>query len=120
MGSDSPSAASGCGPGDPLILSERSCSMSNAFFVANDDWAQGLVPSPATLVGHVGLPWAVFPRAFPLTRLLQVCFLSGLVPGILLGLCPVESMIPDVHGAVLISAQPCDHPSSGPWLQGPR
>ena len=27
MGSNSPSAASSCGPGDPLILSEKSCSM---------------------------------------------------------------------------------------------
>ena len=108
MGSNGPSAASSYGPGDPRILSERSCSTSNTFLVAKDDWVQGLMPSPGTLVGHVGLG-RLFLRHSPSP--LQLCFFSGLVPGIPLDVCPGESMIPDVDGTTLIAAPPSDRPS---------
>ena len=50
MGSGCPSAASSCGPGDPPILSDRSCSTSNTFLVAKDGRVQGSclhLPSPS-------------------------------------------------------------------------
>ena len=80
MGSNRPSAASSCGPGDPPIFSERSCSTSDTFLVARDDWVQGLVPSLGTLVGQVGPPRAVIPPAFALTQPVPLSFLSGPLP----------------------------------------
>ena len=67
MGSGCPSAASSCGPGDPPILSERSCSTSNTFLVAKDGRVLGFVPSlaltpPPQLGAGPGLP----PRGSPL------------------------------------------------------
>ena len=120
MGCNSPSAASSCGQGDPPILSERSCSTSNTFLVAKDDWVQGLVPSSGTLVGHVGPPRAVIPPAFALTQPLRLFFASGLAPGIPLGIRAGESTIPDVDGAALTAAPSSDCPGWGPWLQGLR
>ena len=40
MGSKSLSAASSCGPGDPPIPSETSCSTWNTFLGAKDDWIE--------------------------------------------------------------------------------
>ena len=117
---DSPSAASSCGPGDPPILSERSWSTSNTFLVAKDDWVQGLVLSPGTLVGHEDPPRAVIPPALALTKPLRLFFLSRVVSGLPLGECPGESTIPDVDGAALTTSPPCDGPRWGPWLQGLR
>ena len=79
---------------------------------------QGLVPSPGTLVGHMGLPRAVIPPAFALTQPLGLLFLSGLGPGIQLDIRPGESVIPDVDGAALTVAPFSDRSSWGPWLQG--
>ena len=56
MGSGCPSAASSCGPGDPPILSDRSCSTSNTFLVAKDGRVQGVraftCPHPASATGR--------------------------------------------------------------------
>ena len=79
---------------------------------------QGLVPSPGILVGQVGPPRAVIPPAFALTQPLPLCFLSGLVPGIVLRVCPGESRIFDVDGTTLIITSPRDRPSWAPCLQG--
>ena len=101
MGSDTPSAASSCSFPDPPILSERACSTLNTFLVLKDDWVEGLVLSPGTLVGHVDPPRAVIPLALALIQPLALFFLSSVVPGLPLGRCLGESMIPDVDGVVL-------------------
>ena len=87
---------------------------------AKDDWVQGLVPSPGTLVGRVGPPRAVIPPAFALVTPLRLFFTSGLAPGIPLGIRPGERTIPDVDGAVLTAAPSSDRPGWGFWLQGLR
>ena len=79
---------------------------------------QGLVPSPGTLVGHVGPPRAVIPLLFALTQPLRLFSISGLAPSIPLGVCPGESTIPDVDGAALTAARPSDRPGWSPWPQG--
>ena len=117
MGSNSPSAASSCGPGDPLILSERSCSTSHTFLIAKDDWVQELVLSLETLVGHVGPPMAVITPAFALNLPLRLFFSSGLAPAIPLGIRRRELTIHDVDGTRLTPTPPSNHPSWGPWLR---
>ena len=79
---------------------------------------QGLVPSPGTLIGHVGLPGAVFPPRFALTQRLRLFVPSGLAPGIPLGIRQGDSTIPDADLAAFTAAPPSDCPACGPWLQG--
>ena len=113
MGSDSPSGASSCSPGDHPILLERSCSTSNTFLVGKDDWVQGLVLHR--------VPWSdtkSCPGRFSLlTQPLRLFSVSGLVPGLPLAERPGESTIPNVDGAAWNAAPSCNRPSWGPLLQ---
>ena len=118
MGSNSPSAACSCSPGDPPIVLTRSCSTSNSFFVAMDDWLQGFVPSPGTLVRHVGPPRLLIPQAGALTQPLRPFCTFGLAPGIQLGVSPGQLTIPDVDGAAFTAEPSSDRPCWGPGLQG--
>ena len=78
---------------------------------------QGLVPSPETLMRHVGPSRAVVPPAFAVNQPLQLLFTSSLAPGIPLRVRPGESTIPDVDRAVLTAAPSSHRPGPGPWLQ---
>ena len=100
MGSDSPSAASTSGLSDPSILSERSSSTLNAFFVAKDGWVQGQGLSPGTLVRSKDPTRLLIPPALALAQRLRQFSLSGVVQGLLLGERAGESKIRDVDGAV--------------------